>query len=273
MTNPVVDYYNLNPELEWNRLFVTPYRRIEYEVVRHFLDRYLPPQGTILDAGGGPGRYAIALAKLGYRVSLLDISEANIRFAKNKIRGAGVAGQFDACAVGDACNLRAFPNETFDAVLCMGPLYHLPVKNDRLACLRECRRVMKPGAPLFVTVLPRLTYLRDALRAGTFADFVPNELHVFEEIVERGYSPDSQVPQIFYCLPSDVKIELDRAGFDLVELASCHGLASFMDDSVNEMGKNPEAWNALIRWVLSTCSDPHSLAMAEHLVGVGTKRG
>lgn len=273
MTNPVTDYYNQNPELEWNRLFVTPYRRIEYEVVRHFLDRYLPPKGVILDAGGGPGRYAIALAKLGYRVSLLDVSEANIRLAKHKIQSAGVVKQFDACAVGDARDLRAFGNEAFDAVLCMGPLYHLPEESDRLACLRECARVMKPGAPLFVTLLPRLTYVRDALRAGTFADFVPGELHVFEEIVERGYSPDSQVPQIFYSRPSDVRIELERCGFDLVELASCHGLVSFMDDSVNEIGEKPEAWNALICWVLSTCGDPESLAMAEHLAGVGIKRG
>lgn len=254
-------------------MFVTPYRRLEYEVVFYLLHQYLPSSGAILDAGGGPGRYAVALAKQGYRVSLLDVSEANIRYAKTKIQAAGVADRFDACAVGDARELRAFPGESFDAVLCMGPLYHLPAREDRLACLRECRRVLRPEAPLFVTVLPRLTYLRDALRSGTFANFVPRQLHVFDEIAQKGYSADSQVPQIYYCRPDEVKMELERSGFELAELASCHGCASFMDASVNEIGRNAEAWNALVQWVIATCRDPQSLAMAEHLAGVGIKQG
>lgn len=272
MTNPVLDYYNQNPELEWNRLFVSPYRRLEFEVVCHFLNRYLPPNGAVLDAGGGPGRYAIALAKQGYRLTLLDISEANIQYARRKIEGAGVVKQFDACLTGDAQDLHAFPNETFDAVLCMGPLYHLQALDDRLQCLRECWRVMKPAAPLVITALPRLTYLRDSLRSGTIAGISKPELQVLDEIYERGYSHQSRVPQTYYCNPNEVKIWLEQTNFDLLTLASCHGFAAFMDERVNEIGKNAESWNALVRWVLNTCEDSFALSMAEHWIGVGKKR-
>ncbi len=272
MTNPVTEYYDRNPELEWNRLFVSPYRRLEYEVVRYFMDRYLPPQGTILDAGGGPGRYAIALAKMGYRLTLVDLSEANIRFAKKKIAATGMTKQFDACLVADACEMPSLQNASFDAVLCMGPLYHLQKFDDRIRCLRECSRVMKTGSPLFITVLPRLTYLRDALRSGTFPSLIPHGLEALDDIYARGYSHRSQVPQTYYCHPDEVKMMVEKSGFDLQELASCHGCASFMDERINEIGKNAEAWNALIRWVIATCKDPESLAMAEHLFGVGRKR-
>ncbi|MGC9326442.1 MAG: class I SAM-dependent methyltransferase [Candidatus Hinthialibacter sp.] len=273
MGNPVADYYNQNPELEWTRLTASPYRRIEYEVVRFFLDKHLPPQGAILDLGGGPGRYALALAKRRYQVTLLDLSEANIRFAEEKRKTAGLDRRRLSCQTGDALDLRRFQNEHFDAALCMGPLYHLLSPAERLQCLRECRRVLKPRAPLFVTVLPRLTYLRDALRCGTFTDMISKQAAVFDEICEKGTSQASMVPQTYFCRPDEVKCWFDQTGFELIELASCHGFASFMDDQVNAVAKKAEAWGALIRWVLSTCCDPQALSMAEHLVGVGMKRG
>ncbi|MBN2329480.1 MAG: class I SAM-dependent methyltransferase [Candidatus Omnitrophica bacterium] len=273
MGNPVADYYNQSPELEWTRLTASPYRRIEYEVVRFFLDKHLPSQGAILDLGGGPGRYALALAKQGWQATLLDLSEANIRFAETKRKAFGIDQRRMSCQVGDALDLSRFRGEQFDAALCMGPLYHLPSLPDRLQCLRECRRVLKPQAPLFVTVLPRLTYLRDALRCGSFAGMIPRQAAVFDEIFEQGISQASMVPQTYYCRPDEVKLWFEQTGFELIELASCHGFASFMDDRVNEIGKNAEAWNSLIRWVISTCSDPQALSMAEHLVGVGWKRG
>ena len=84
MVNPVADYYDQNPELEWNRLVTSPYRRMEYEVVLYFLEQFLPPAGHILDLGGGPGRYAVYLAKRGYQVTLVDLAPENIRFAREK---------------------------------------------------------------------------------------------------------------------------------------------------------------------------------------------
>jgi len=272
MKNPVEDFYNINPELEWNRLFVTPYRRIEFEVVSHYLSKYLPPSGRILDLGGGPGRYAIALAKQGYRITLVDISDQNIRFAKKKIQAMGLMKQFDDCFAADARFVNQLANDRFDAVLCMGPLYHLQNIEERLQCLDQCRRVMKDNAPLLATVLPRLTYVRDSLRSGAFQSANADDLRVFDEIYAKGWSTQSKVPQIYFCHPPEINEWLTQSGFDIVRMASCHGFAAFLDERVNQAAGDAESWNVLIQQVLSTCEDYQSLAMAEHLLAVGIKQ-
>jgi len=270
--DPIAEFYDRNPENEWNRLFITPYRRLEFEVVHYFVDRYLPPQGRILDLGGGPGRYTISLAKKGYKASLVDISPANIEFARKKIAGCGAAENVETLIAADARRLPLFEAETFDAVLCMGPLYHLVEKSERLQCLRECARIMKPEAPLFVTLLPRWTYLRDALRAGTFEKVTEDQRAAVAEILQRGHSNAAQIPNAYFCHPNELAQWFLETGFDLVEMASCHGFASFMDEKVNDVARDASAWQSLIRWVLESCTDPAALASAEHLLGIGKRR-
>ena len=273
MADPVTDYYNRNPEGEWNRLFASPYRRVEFEVVHYFLTKYLPPAGKILDLGGGPGRYTISLAKQGYRMALVDLAPSVVEFARKKIAAAGVQKQVDALIVGDGRDLRWWADDAFDAVLCMGPLYHLPQPEDRLRCLRECARLAKPGAPLFVTVIPRCTFIRDALRSGGFEDVAQQSLKALEEIFERGTSAKAEVPNMYFCRPEEIGEWLDASGFELLELASTHGFAAFMDEKINVLGKNAETWNVLMKMILATCADPASFAAAEHLIGVGRRKG
>jgi len=59
----IKEFYDTHAEREWRRLFHDAYHRLEFIVTMHFLDKYLPKAGLILDAGGGPGRYTIELAK------------------------------------------------------------------------------------------------------------------------------------------------------------------------------------------------------------------
>ena len=54
--------------------------RTEFAVTLRALDEHLPPPPAhILDCGGGPGRYAIALAQRGYTVTLFDLSPESNR--------------------------------------------------------------------------------------------------------------------------------------------------------------------------------------------------
>ena len=105
-------------------------------------------------------------------MTLVDLSEANIHLAEKKIDAAGIRANIEAVLTADARSLPQLNDEHFDAVLCMGPLYHLPEERDRLACLRECARVLKPEAPLFITAVPRGSFIRDAVRSGTFEEVI-----------------------------------------------------------------------------------------------------
>ena len=82
MDDRVRSYYDASPEREWERL---ERHRIEFAISLRTLLEHLPPApARILDIGGGPGRYALALAQLGYHVTLLDLSQSNLAFARQK---------------------------------------------------------------------------------------------------------------------------------------------------------------------------------------------
>jgi len=80
----IKDWYNKTAEYEWERLQQDPYHQVEFIVTMHFLEKYLPKKGLILDAGGGPGRYTIELAKRGYNIILLDLIPKMLEIAKRK---------------------------------------------------------------------------------------------------------------------------------------------------------------------------------------------
>src|SRR5207249_1849236 len=119
---------------ERNRLLTQS--RLEFVRTQELLSRFLPaPPAIVLDVGGGPGRYAACLATAGYTVTVLDPVPLHVE-------QAGAAG-LDA-VLGDARSL-PWEDARADAVLCLGPLYHLRAPHDRLAALTEARRVLRPG--------------------------------------------------------------------------------------------------------------------------------
>jgi len=66
----VAQAYNQDPQREWDRLVRDAYHSLEFTVTMDVLHRHLPAGCTVLDAGGGPGRYALALCRHGSQESL-----------------------------------------------------------------------------------------------------------------------------------------------------------------------------------------------------------
>jgi ubiquinone/menaquinone biosynthesis C-methylase UbiE len=78
----IEQYYDEEAQIEWQRL---ERHRMEFAITMRALTDYLPPTPqAVLDDGGGPGRYTLALSKLGYQVTLLDLSQHNLNFAQQK---------------------------------------------------------------------------------------------------------------------------------------------------------------------------------------------
>lgn len=129
----VRENYNKNAQLEWERLEGFHF---EFEITKHYLKKYLRGK-TVLDIGGGPGRYSVWLAQQGYDVTLVDLSESNIKLAKQKFKEFGVQAKAYVC---DARDLSGLDLSTFDNVLIMGPLYHLSDVEDRKKCVLEAKK-------------------------------------------------------------------------------------------------------------------------------------
>jgi SAM-dependent methyltransferase len=121
------------PCLERDRLN-TPLEGVEFERIKEEVSRHLPlPPATVADIGGGPGRYALWLAEAGYRVAHRDLVPAHV----DELPEAAAARRLAIdTAVGDARHL-SLPDASTEAVLLLGPLYHLTARGDRLHALRE----------------------------------------------------------------------------------------------------------------------------------------
>jgi S-adenosylmethionine-dependent methyltransferase len=160
MTNSVQEFYESDVLLEWERL-VTPLSTLEFQSTLHLIQKYFPKQGYICDIGCGPGRYAIELLKQGYNVTLFDLSEASLDFAKSQTNQMGLkATRF---IHSDARDMSALETNAFDAVLLMGPLYHLPEAADRKQVLAELMRILKPNGIALIAYLNAWGFTRTSL--------------------------------------------------------------------------------------------------------------
>ena len=149
--------------------------RIEFARTKELLQGHLPtPPASVLDVGGGPGRYATWLAEAGYRVHVIDPVPLHVEQA---IEASADATLFTV-ARGDA---RALPEDdrSYDVVLLLGPLYHITDRDERVAALAEARRVVRPGGIIAAAAISRFASLLDGLLHGYLSD------PTFQGIVER----------------------------------------------------------------------------------------
>lgn len=164
VTKSVENYYDKSTEYEWNRLVRDKYHKLEWDTTQIFLKKHLPKKGLILDAGAGPGRYTVDLAKKGYDIILLDYSKGNVELAKVKVKEAKQEKKVKDFIQGTIVNLSKFKDNSFDAVICLGgPLSHVE-KKERQKAVNELIRVAKKNAPIFVSVMGKYAILLSAIK-------------------------------------------------------------------------------------------------------------
>src|SRR5438093_7845351 len=127
-------YSHYESGVEKNRLLIGT-NTLEFYRTKQILSRFLPKRPvTILDVGGGPGRYSFWLAGKGHRVHLVDIVPLHIKQARYEQRKS--KHKLASITLGDARKLD-FHDRTMDIVLLFGPLYHLVQSRERLKALSE----------------------------------------------------------------------------------------------------------------------------------------
>ncbi|HYF77290.1 MAG TPA: methyltransferase domain-containing protein [Symbiobacteriaceae bacterium] len=261
----VRQFYDRSAEYEWNRL---ERHRMEYAVTMRALADYLPPApAAILDIGGGPGRYAIALAKQGYRPTLFDLTPGLLAFARTKAEEEGVALADIIC--GNALAL-PFPDATFDAVLLMGPLYHLLAEADRRRAVQEAFRVLKPGGVCVASFICRYAPFRDA--ATRFTDWVaakPAEVDDFFRTGRLVAGPESVFTDAYFIHPNDVRPLMEGNGFDSIDLMGVEALVDHIEEQVNQL--TGDAWDAWVEINYRAGKDPCLHGGSSHLLWVGRR--
>lgn len=117
----------------------------EYGKIIKFAQKYLEPDSSILESGGGGSTLGPCLVKMGHRVHTTDINGGMLNGLMTYRRLPGYEGL--SWDVRSAENL-GFPDGSFDVVMCISVIEHMP--DDRPA-LTELQRVTKPGGYLLLS--------------------------------------------------------------------------------------------------------------------------
>jgi SAM-dependent methyltransferase len=245
--------------------------RLESVRTRELLHRLLPaPPSVVIDVGGARGAYALWLARAGYQVHLVDPWPPHVDAA-----AAASTEQRDAplrsVVVGYAQEL-PFGDASADAVLLLGPLYHLTALDERVEALAEARRVLRGGGVLLAGAISRFASTFEGIRLGGIAD------PAFEAIVEGDLrdgvrrNPDPEGRPEWFTLayfhrPEELRRELCTAGFEDVQVLAVGGPGSFQD--VDSDLEDPMRREALLRAIRRVESEPELLAASADLMGFG----
>jgi ubiquinone/menaquinone biosynthesis C-methylase UbiE len=261
----VEKYYDENVQTEWDRLGI--HHRAEFDNTMRALGEFLPPApARLIDIGGGPGRYAISLARQGYRVTLVDLSSGNLKLAKKKAREAKV--KLEAVAHANALDLSAFPEGSFEAALLLGPLYHLHELEERRAALEQAHRLLKPGGMVFASFITRFASFRDAAVHGY--TYVEDNPAYSEKLLATGIHDNGDgFADAYFARPEEVVPLGESAGFTTLRLMGCEGLLVGHEDYVNSLtGAARQVW---LDFNYRFAQEPSLLGASDHLLYIGRK--
>ena len=269
MTPRVTDYYTGYVRKEWRRLIRDAYHRLEFDTTLHFLKKYFPKKGLLLDAGGGPGRYTVTFASQGYDLILLDLTPANLEFAKRQIKRSGVGDRVKDVVEGSIVDLSRFDDNTFEGVLCLGgPLSHVVDKRQRTKALRELVRVAKPGAPIAVSVMSRLSVLVVELTMFQEEVTMPH----YQQLLNTGdYLGQYGFTACHFFLPEELRAAFDDKGVEVLEMVGLEGISSHHRQELNRIARNEPQWQAWCQTHFKTCTHPSVVGLSEHMLLVARK--
>lgn len=269
MSEKVKDFYTASVRKEWLRLVKSPYNQLEFDTTLCFLKKYLPKKGLILDAGGGPGRYTIELAQMGYKVVLLDYTPSLLEFARRQIKKAGVENQVKQLVEGSISDLSMFGNDQFDGVICLGgTLSHILDKIKREKAVAELVRVTKKGSPIFISVIGRLAILVNEL-----INFPEEIIPLLERMRDKGeYLGGYGFAPCYFFMPEELGQLIENRGMKILEMVGLEGLASHHPRRFNRLARtNPEAYRIWLETHYKTCTYSTIVAISEHFMVISEK--
>lgn len=124
----------------------------------------------ILDLACGTGRHTLYFARAGFEVHGIDLSSEGIKIARRKLREQNLKAHLK---VGSIYKTLPYPNDFFDAVVCIRSINHGRIEDIRKT-IKEIRRVLKPEGVIFVTTRKKVP---------------KKQRHPFKEIAPYTYIP------------------------------------------------------------------------------------
>ena len=242
----------------------------EFERIKSLIERHLfKTNATIIDVGGGTGKYSEWLAKMGHHVHLIEPVEKHLKLAQK--RAQQLKNPFSV-TLGESRNLQ-LKNEFADLVILHGPLYHLQKKEDRLQTIQEAKRVLKKGGIVLGFAINSA--------ASTIAGLLQGLIHkktffdMCKTVLTSGiHNPSKEFPWLladgFYHKPKQLKKEFTSQGLEIINLFAVEGMI-WLDNEYFANMLDPQKKKTLLALLEVTEKDESVLAFSPHMLLVAKK--
>lgn len=246
---------------------------LEFVRTKQIIEQYLPNESglSIADVGGGSGPYAFWLAGKGHRVSLFDLVPEHIEEAVSINKTA--RDPLTRVEVADVRSLDLESNR-YDAVLLLGPLYHLINAKERGQVLRKAADWLTTDGVGFVAYISRFASMLDGFASSYYED--PEYTDIVRQDVETGVHRPSldntrYFTDAYFHHPDEIQREAEEANLEVVDLVAVEGIA-WMWQNFDEMWADPRERGILLEMLDRTDRDRSLMGVSSHVLMVVSRR-
>ena len=229
---------------------------LEFNTAMRQICRFLPANSRILDNCAGGGEYAFSLAEKGHCVTAGDLLPRNVKLLRERQKRTPILRDIYE---GDALDLSRFGENEFDAVLCMGALYHLQNPADRRRAVEESLRVLAEDGIFVCTYMNRHAVILGNLR-GDIADIA--EVMEFAKTGSEG---------IFYAsAPEEMQGLMDGCGLETLCHSALDGMSIFLSATAGLVSS--EGLSRYEEYHRFACETPSLLGYSYHNIWIGRRK-
>lgn len=208
----------------------------------------------ILDIGAGTGRYSVALAELGHKLTAVELVNKNVSQIKLKNKNI-IAKQ------GNALNLK-FKDESFDVALLFGPTYHLFSHEDKLKAIMEAKRVLRKDGILFIMYLTNeYAFITYAIKEGNLQKVLS------ENKLDENFNCITKPEDLYsYVRIEEIDKLKDDAGLKRIKIIGVDGATDYIRPYINKLSQ--EDFEIYKKYQLSICERFELLGASSHIMDI-----
>lgn len=250
---------------EWLRLDDSARGRIAFAVHRRMLADTIRPGDRVLEVGAGPGRFTIALAELGARVVVTDLSKVQLEVNEQKLRESGLEASVESRTELDARDISRLGEATFDACVAYGGVLSY-VFDDAADVFDQLLRSVRPGGVVFVSVMSTVGSARYFL-PGLVALIEPFGLAHVDYELQTGdlrFTPGPHTCRMYRWQELERLIAGCPCRLVAVSASNCMSLAD--PDTVEKIEADPQLRDWFVEWEIRLCREPGAVDAGTHIV-------
>lgn len=268
-------FYNSWGAREWDRLESSFENRINYRIHRELLASHIRPGDEVLEAGAGPGRFTIEMARIGATITACDLSDVQLSVNEQKVTEAGLADHVTGWHQADIVDLGQFESDRYDAVVCVGSV--LSCVLDRTPdAVSELVRTCKPGGLIIISVTSRHGYVRAFLKQIlALAGGGSEQLSAVDKAVRSGdvvgIQAEIELLTTHFFTWQELRGLLEDRGCEIVTASASNFFSADDPELDATLAANPALMDTFVQWEMEACRAPGAVDGGTHILTVARK--